>query len=109
MIAISYPTQQGWNIIHDSAVLFIRFNQRSQLDPSRNYPEDIFDKFLNLMYISDRGHRLLTKVWIISLLVPDFPHPISITFGEKGGSKSTFCRFVKRQQSYKVKKFIVFE
>ena len=48
------------------------------------------------MHITNRGHRLLTKVWIISLLIPDFPHPISITFGEKGGSKSTFCRFVKR-------------
>lgn len=89
-------TQQGWNIIQDSPVLFIRFNQRPQLESDRKYLQDIFDKFLDLMYISDRGHRLLTKVWIVSLLIPGFPHPINITFGEKGGSKSTFCRFVKR-------------
>jgi hypothetical protein len=82
--------------MQDSPVLFIRFNQRAQLEPDRNYPQDIFDKFLNLMYISDQGHRLLTKVWIVSMLIPDIPHLISITFGEKGGSKSTFCRFVKR-------------
>jgi hypothetical protein len=89
-------TRQGWNIIQDSPVLFIRFNQRPQLESDRKYLQDIFDKFLDLMYISDRGHRLLTKVWIVSLLIPGFPHPINITFGEKGGSKSTFCRFVKR-------------
>ena len=88
--------EEGWNIIQHSPVLFIRFNQQSQLEPDRNYPPDIFDKFLDLMHITNQGHRLLTKVWIVSLLIPDFPHPISITFGEKGGSKSTFCRFVKR-------------
>jgi hypothetical protein len=62
----------------------------------KNYPEGIFDKFLDLMHILDQKHRLLTKVWIVSLLIPDIPHPINITFGEKGGSKSTFCRFIKR-------------
>lgn len=77
--------------------MFIRFNQQAQLEPDRNYPEDIFDKFLDLMHISNKGHRLLTKVWIVSVLIPDFSHPSTIiTFGEKGCSKSTFCRFVKR-------------
>ena len=38
----------------------------------------------------------MSKVWITGLLIPDIPHPINITYGEKGGSKSTFCRFVKR-------------
>ena len=89
-------SNKGWTIIQDPPVLFIRFNQQSQIEPDRNYPQDIFDKFLDLMHIANQGHRLLTKVWIVSLLIPDFPHPISITFGEKGGSKSTFCRFVKR-------------
>ncbi|MGC2573942.1 MAG: hypothetical protein WA364_20695, partial [Candidatus Nitrosopolaris sp.] len=89
-------SNEGWSIIQDSPVLFIRFNQQSQIEPNTNYPQDIFDKFLDLMHITNQGHRLLTKVWIVSQLIPDFPHPISITFGEKGGSKSTFCRFVKR-------------
>ena len=47
-------TQQGWNIIQDSPVLFIRFNQRPQLESDRNYLQDIFDKYLDLMYINDR-------------------------------------------------------
>ncbi len=90
-------TQQRWHIVaQDSPVLFTRFNQKAQVEPDRNYSDDIFDKFLDLMHINDQGHRLLTKVWIVSLLIPDVPHPINITFGEKGSSKSTFCRFVKR-------------
>jgi Bifunctional DNA primase/polymerase, N-terminal len=89
-------TQQDWEIIQDSPVLFTRFNQKAQVEPERNYSNDIFDKFLDLMHIKDPGHRLLTKVWTISLLIPELPHPINVTFGEKGGSKSTFCRFSKR-------------
>jgi hypothetical protein len=83
-------SEAGWCIIQDPPVWFIRFNQQSQLEPDRNFPQDIFDKFLDPMHVTYHGHRLLTKVWIVSLLIPDFPHPISITFGEKGGSKSTF-------------------
>ena len=90
-------TNESWQIVDsDSAVLFARFNQKPQVLPDRNYPDRIFDDFLDLMHIQEPGHRLLTKVWIISLFIPEFPHPIGITYGEKGGSKSTFCRFIKR-------------
>ena len=91
-------TNEGWQIVSadSSAVLFTRFNQKPQILPDKNYPNQIFDDFLDLMHIQEPGHRLLTKVCIISLFIPEFPHPIGITYGEKGGSKSTFCRFVKR-------------
>lgn len=89
-------TNENWEIVNSgSPAMFARFNQKPQVLPNK-YPDRIFDDFLDLMHIQDPGHRLLTKVWIISLLIPEFPHPISITYGEKGGSKSTFCRFVKR-------------
>ena len=90
-------TAFGWEIIkHSDDVLFIRFNQKAQVEPDRSYPSDIFDRFLDMMHIKDPGRRLLAKVWIVCLFIPEFPHPINITYGEKGGSKSTFCRFVKR-------------
>jgi DNA polymerase, archaea type len=91
-------TNESWQIVNSdsSAILFTRFNQKPQILPDKNYPNQIFDDFLDLMHIQEPGHRLLTKVWIISLFMPEFPHPIGITYGEKGGSKSTFCRFVKR-------------
>jgi Bifunctional DNA primase/polymerase, N-terminal len=89
-------TDKNWEIVQNAPVLFTRFNQKAQVLPDRNYSNNILDDFLNLMHIYDQGHRLLTKVWIIYLLIPEFPHPINIGYGEKGGSKSTYCRFVKR-------------
>jgi hypothetical protein len=91
-------TKNGWHIIrsNDSKLLFTRFNQTSQLEPDRDYCSDIFDKYLNLMNISDSQHRLLIKVITICSFIPDIPHPICIPYGEQGSCKSTFCKFQKR-------------
>jgi hypothetical protein len=91
-------TKDGWHIIrtNDSKLFFTRFNQTSQLEPDKDYSSDIFDKYLNLMNISDPQHRLLLKVMTICSLVPDIPHPICIPYGEQGSCKSTFCEFQKR-------------
>ena len=91
-------TKDGWHIIrsNDSKLLFTRFNQTPQLEPDRDYSSDIFDKYLNLMNISDPQHRLLLKIMTICSFVPDIPHPICIPYGEQGSCKSTFCEFQKR-------------
>lgn len=70
-----------------AAVLFTRFNQKAQVTPSREYPSDIFDQYLDLMQIKNVAVRPLLKVWTISLLIPDIPHPVAIIQGEKGGSR----------------------
>jgi hypothetical protein len=91
-------TKDGWNIINGgetSTTLFIRYNQNPQVEPDRNYDSDIFDKLLDLTNIKDPKNRLLTKVWIISLLIPDIAHAINITHGEKGSAKTTFCVMIK--------------
>jgi len=90
-------TTKNWDIIkHTDNVLFTRFNQKAQIMPDRNYPLDIFDQYLDLMQVKDASLRILIKVWTVSLLIPDIPHPIDILHGEKGGSKTTFCRCQKR-------------
>jgi hypothetical protein len=90
-------TNQGWRISNDiNPILFTRFNQKSQIEPDRTYPLDIFDQFLDLMHIEGYNNRLLAKTWIITLLVPDIPHTIDLVFGTQGGAKSTFYKFVKR-------------
>jgi hypothetical protein len=89
-------TEHGCEIIQDSPVLFIRFNQKAQVEPERNYPNDIFDQYLDLMRINNLDHRLLIKVWTIAAFIPDMPHPISIPYGEKGSVKTTYCKFGKR-------------
>lgn len=89
-------TEHGWEIIQDSPVLFIRFNQKAQVEPDRNYPNDIFEKYLNLMHINTSDHRLLIKAWTVAAFIPNIPHPISIPYGEKGSVKTTYCKFQKR-------------
>ncbi|HKG90174.1 MAG TPA: hypothetical protein VKA95_17805, partial [Nitrososphaeraceae archaeon] len=87
---------KGWEVIQNSPILFTRFNQKSQIEPDRNYHVDIFDKYLDLMHINNPEHRLLIKVWTVAAFIPDIPHPINIPYGEKGSVKTTFCRFQKR-------------
>jgi DNA polymerase I len=91
-------TKDGWRIIksNDSGTFFTRFNQTSQVEPDRNYSSNIFDKYLDMMIISDQQHRLLLKVLTICYFVPDIPHPICIPYGEQGSCKSTFSEFQKR-------------
>jgi DNA polymerase elongation subunit (family B) len=89
-------TLQGWEIIQEAPVLFIRFNQKAQAEPDRNYPSNIFDKYLDLMHIKSSDQRLLIKVWTVAAFIPDIPHPISIPYGEKGSVKTTYCKFQKR-------------
>jgi hypothetical protein len=91
-------TKDNWHIIEsaNSKVLFTRFNQTAQLEPDRDYPSNIFDKYLDLMNISDPQHRLLLKVITICSFISDIPHPICIPYGEQGSCKSTFCEFQKR-------------
>jgi hypothetical protein len=91
-------TKDGWNIINSdetSTKLFIRYNQNPQVEPDRNNDSDIFDKLLDLTNIKDPKNRLLTKVWIISLFIPDIAQAINITHGEKGSAKATFCVMIK--------------
>jgi hypothetical protein len=89
-------TNQGWQLIpHTQDVLFRKFGQLPQVEPIHNYPHDIFDKFLDLMHITDAQQRLLCKVLIISYFIPDIPRPILITHGEKGSVKTTFCKCIK--------------
>jgi DNA polymerase I len=90
-------TSQGWQIIpHTQDALFRRFGQLPQVEPLSNYPQDVFDKFLDLMHITDPHQRVLSKVRIISYFIPDIAHPIDLAHGEKGSVKTTFCRCVKR-------------
>jgi hypothetical protein len=68
----------------------------TQIEPVRNYPSDIFEKYLDLMYIKSSDQELLIKVCTIAAFIPDIPHPISIQYGEKGSVKTTYCKFQKR-------------
>jgi hypothetical protein len=89
-------TKQDWELVDKTPVpLFTRYNQTPQVQPSRDYESDIFDRFMNLTNIKNEDDKKLLKVYIVSLIIPDIQHVILQTYGEKGGAKSMLEVLIK--------------
>jgi hypothetical protein len=86
----------GWSVEKESPLIFRRYNnQEAQVYPVRNYTQDIFDKFMNLINVKDEDNKLLLKCYIVSLFIPDIPKPILMLHGEQGSAKSTLQELIK--------------
>jgi hypothetical protein len=96
MVGIS---KDSWRIINgcdtDVPILFKRHNQTPQVTPDKNYTNDILDRFLDLTNVTNKEHRLLLKVLIISYFIPEIDHPILTTYGPQGAAKSSLLRLIK--------------
>ena len=89
-------SQQGWEIIDNTPnPMFIRYNQKPQAYPDRNYEGDIFDRFLKLTNLKEEKDRILLKVYIVTTFIPDIPHAMLILHGEQGSAKSTSQDLIK--------------
>ena len=88
-------TPYRWSI-EKALILFRRYNnQRPQIYPSREYPQDIFDRFMELTNVKDEENKLLLKCYIISMFIPTIPKPVLILHGEQGSAKSTLLELIK--------------
>ena len=87
----------GWKLVENQTeVLFKRYgHETSQFEPSHDYDSKILDKFVNSLNIKNDNHKLLIKIWIISLLIPDISIPMLLPYGEKGSAKSTLQKKIK--------------
>lgn len=96
---IKIDGRQGiWEILpsHPDNVFFLRHGQKPQITPTHHYKAGILDEFLDMMRITkNENDRILMKVWLVGVFVPDIPHPILIPHGAQGSAKSTLCRFIK--------------
>jgi hypothetical protein len=89
-------SQQSWEIADTSPrPMFVRYNQTSQAGPDRSYEPDVFDRYLQLTNLKEDQDRILLKVYIVSLFIPDIPHAMLILHGEKGSAKSTLQTLIK--------------
>ena len=90
-------TKQSWELVDKTPIpLFTRYNKQvAQIQPSRDYEPDIFDKFMNLTNVKNEDDKKLLKVYIVTLFIPDIPHVILQTCGEKGGAKSMLEVLIK--------------
>jgi len=56
--------EQNWQLVSQTpAPLFVRYNQTAQVEPDRNYEQEIFDKFLQLTNVKDEQSKILLKVF----------------------------------------------
>ena len=93
-------SKDGWRIINgsdlDVPILFRKYNQQAQIEPDRNYPDDIFEQLLNLPNVKNPHQRLLLKVYIVSTLIPEIDHVILTTYGPQGAAKSFLLELIKK-------------
>jgi hypothetical protein len=88
-------TSNGWNI-EKSPIIFRRYsNQLPQVYPSRDYEQDVFDNFINLVNVKDNDSKLLLKCYIIALFVPGIQKAIQMLHGDQGAAKTTFQELEK--------------
>ena len=91
---------EGWNIEKSSNTttpVFKRYkNQLPQVYPSKQYPNDIFDQFMNLLNVKDANAKLLLKVYLILLIYYKIQKPILAPYGEQGSAKSTLHEYIKQ-------------
>ena len=81
-------TPKGWTI-EKAPVIFRRHNAQPQVYPSKDYSQDILDRFINLLNVKGEKRKLLIKCYIIALFIPDIDKPILMLHGDPGGAKST--------------------
>jgi hypothetical protein len=88
-------TSEGRSI-EKSPGIFRRYNnQQPQIYPSKEYPPDIFHKFMELVNVMGEKNKLLLVGYIIALFFPDIPKPILMLHGEQGSAKSTLQELIK--------------
>jgi hypothetical protein len=87
-------TSERWTI-EKAPTLFRRHNAQPQVYPSKEYPPDIFDRFMRLLNINGEETKLLVKCYIIASFIPEFDKPILMLHGDPGAAKSTLQELVK--------------
>jgi hypothetical protein len=87
---------QAWLIEQNNTTMFRRYNnQTAQVYPSREYEEDIFDRFISLLNVKTEDSKLLLKCYIIALFIPDIPKAILMLHGEPNSAKTTLRELIK--------------
>jgi putative DNA primase/helicase len=78
-------TREYWQLLDEApSTMFMRYNQTSQVQPDCSYEPDIFERFLELTNLKKEEDRILLKVYVISLFIPNIQHVILQVHGEKG-------------------------
>lgn len=87
-------TAEGWEVVEDPPPLFRRYvHQLAQVDPD---PTGDLTDLLGFVNLRDGADQLLLLVYVVSCLVPDYPHAIPVVVGPQGSAKTTLLRMVRK-------------
>jgi hypothetical protein len=87
-------TDEGWRVVDKPPILFRRFSHGdAQVVPEAGGKVEDVLKFVN---VTDSDQKMLFQVYLVSTLIPGFPHPMPFVFGPQGSAKSSFSRIVRR-------------
>lgn len=89
---------EGCSIVQKAPVYFVRSkNMKAQVIPDLNAkPEELLPLIKKHISMKDEADLILFVVNLVSCFIQSIPHTILVFFGEKGASKSTTMRMVKR-------------
>jgi len=90
---------EGWCIVESgkTPIVFRRYaGQLAQVRPVRDYPPDIFHRFMKLLNIKDDSEiKLVYECYVISLVIPGIAKAIIIVEGPEGAAKTTSMDLTK--------------
>lgn len=89
---------EDWEIIDNTPIIFRRYMdvETEQVEPNRNYTNDIFDKMLeSCFYITNQEIKHLLKVYIIDLFIPNTQKPFQMVYGVQDAGKSFKQELIK--------------
>lgn len=75
--------------------LFKRYSQTPQPIPDKDFDPNVLDRFMSLTNVKCKDEILLTKVWIISTIIPEIDCTILNVHGGTGAAKTTTQKLIK--------------
>lgn len=75
--------------------LFKRYSQTPQPVPQPGFNPEVFDKFMSLTNVKNKDDILLTKVLIVSMIIPDIQRIVPSVNGGQGAAKTALEMTIK--------------
>ena len=86
-------TSAGWEVATAPPMLFRReAHQLEQIEPVQGGDAMELFRFVN---VKDEDQRLLVLVYLVSCLIPGFPHPLLYLHGQQGSAKSSLSKIMR--------------
>lgn len=87
-------SEQGIEIVAKPPILFRRYqHQQGQVEPTAG--GSLVD-LLEVFNLPDRDQQILAQVYVVTCLVPEIAHPISVFHGDHGSAKSSHHRLIRQ-------------